>query len=113
MREKCKSALTARGWSRDVLLVCILLVASGTSYVLGYATAVDSRGQGSEQGERGVSTAEAPSAQQFVASKYGSKYYPTSCAGAKRLSTSTMITFASRQDAEHAGYSFATNCERE
>lgn len=45
-----------------------------------------------------------PVGTQFVASKRGKKYYPVGSAGADNLSPANKIYFASREQAEAAGY---------
>ncbi len=47
---------------------------------------------------------------QFLASKNGTKYYLPSCSGAKRIKPENIIYFSTREAAESAGYSKATNC---
>lgn len=51
-----------------------------------------------------------PSAKVLVASKSGSKYYFPECAGAKRIKAENQVWFASKEEAESAGYSKAANC---
>ncbi len=47
---------------------------------------------------------------EFVASKNGKRYYLKNCAGAKRIKPENLISFESRELAEAAGYTKATNC---
>lgn len=46
-----------------------------------------------------------------VASKNGTKYYFPWCGGVSRISAANKITFASRAEAEKAGYGPAANCK--
>jgi hypothetical protein len=46
----------------------------------------------------------------YVGSKSGSKYYLTSCSGAKRIKDANKVIFATKQDAAAAGYEPASNC---
>lgn len=46
----------------------------------------------------------------YVGSKSGSKYYLTTCSGAKRIKDVNKVFFATIHDAVAAGYSPATNC---
>ncbi len=46
----------------------------------------------------------------FVASKSGTKYHLTTCPGAKQIKPDNKIYFATRDEAEAAGYSKASNC---
>ena len=47
----------------------------------------------------------------FVASKNGQVYHLPHCSGAKRISPANKITFASKEEAEAAGYRPAANCK--
>lgn len=47
---------------------------------------------------------------QLVASKSGAKYHLLSCPGASQIKESNKIFFASRADAEAAGFQPAANC---
>ncbi len=47
---------------------------------------------------------------QFVASKNGERYYLKNCSGAKRIKPENLVSFESRELAEAAGYTKATNC---
>lgn len=46
-----------------------------------------------------------------VASKTGEVYYLPTCASAKRITPEKLVTFASRAEAEAAGYRAAKNCK--
>ncbi len=46
----------------------------------------------------------------FVASKNGTKYFPTSCGSAKTIKEENKIIFQSTSEAESAGYTPAKNC---
>lgn len=48
---------------------------------------------------------------QYVASKSGKSYHLPWCAGAKQIKESNKIYFASKAEAEAAGYSPAKNCK--
>lgn len=48
---------------------------------------------------------------QYVASKKGSKYHLPWCAGAKSILEENKIWFASKEEAEKAGYTPAGNCK--
>ncbi len=48
--------------------------------------------------------------QNFVASKTGKRYYPTSCSGVSRIKDTNRVYFASEPAAMAAGYSRAANC---
>lgn len=46
----------------------------------------------------------------FLASKNGTRYYLSSCSGAKRIKSENIIYFSTREAAESAGYTKAINC---
>lgn len=46
----------------------------------------------------------------FVASKNGTKYFPTSCGSAKTIKEENKVFFQSTSEAESAGYTPAKNC---
>lgn len=46
----------------------------------------------------------------FVASKKGTKYHLVTCGGAKSIKPENLISFATRAEAEAAGYTKASNC---
>ena len=64
----------------------------------------------------GVETTAAPSTKagqgsgEFVASKNGSKYYLTTCAGAERIKDENKVYFGSAAEARAAGYEPAVGC---
>ncbi|MFI5260339.1 MAG: hypothetical protein ACHQU0_00910 [Candidatus Paceibacteria bacterium] len=109
-REKCKSLVGKV--PRDVLIISILLLASAASFGLGYLAGRDA-GQAGQVGESlGTLTPVAPSTSgQVVASKSGTKYYLTSCAGASRISDANKVWFVSAAAADAAGYAPAANCK--
>ncbi len=53
----------------------------------------------------------AASAKTYVASKSGTKYHLPTCAGAKSISEANKVWFATKAEAEKAGYSPAGNCK--
>ncbi len=50
------------------------------------------------------------SGKQFLASKNGTRYYLSTCSGAKRIKTENIIYFSTREAAESAGFTKAINC---
>ena len=52
-----------------------------------------------------------PSGGQYVASKKGTKYHLPWCPGAKQMKEENKIWFASKAEAEQAGYTPASNCK--
>ena len=47
----------------------------------------------------------------IVVSKNGSKYHYSHCAGAKQIKEENKITFDTKESAEAAGYTLASNCK--
>lgn len=76
-----------------------------------HATTILAPGQ--ETGEIGTGTQPpATSAEgRYVASKNGAKYHLPWCSGAARIAEENKIWFASKQEAEVAGYTPAANCK--
>lgn len=109
IREKCKKTLAAI--PRDILIISILLLASITSFCLGFLAGRDYKllGQGSGFSTEGARSPTNTS-EEVVASKAGTKYYPPTCAGAKRISKENRIYFASPYLARAQGYEPADNC---
>lgn len=48
----------------------------------------------------------------YVASKNGKLYYTKGCSGAKRIAQKNEVWFATKEDAEQAGYSFSASCNK-
>lgn len=48
---------------------------------------------------------------EYVGSRNGTKYHLPWCSGAKRISEKNKIRFASKEEAENAGYTPAANCK--
>lgn len=112
-RGKCKGLLARI--PRDILTITILVLSASASFALGYLA-----GQEQGSGREGSAILEESSAEiddvvavsgQFVASKNGTKYYPSDCAGADRISDANKVWFASVAAAVSAGYAPAANCK--
>ena len=52
-----------------------------------------------------------PQKEQYVASKNGTKYHLPWCPGAKQIKEENKIWFSSKEEAEKAGYTPASNCK--
>ena len=124
MRERGKGML--KKIPRDALLVLIMVLTATASFGLGVAA-------GREEGKGVFSIEETPlvpalpasagSAEsvsvlptaipaggQVVASKNGTRYYFPWCGGAKQIKEANKVWFASKEEAEKAGYTPAANC---
>ncbi|MCX6786727.1 MAG: hypothetical protein NTU85_02855 [Candidatus Kaiserbacteria bacterium] len=115
-REKCKGFMTRI--PRDVLIIAVLILASLASFGLGYLAAPMPEvacalsqpvGAGNTEALNGEatsahSTSSGQAVGKYVASKNGTKYYLTSCAGANKISDANKVWFASAIEAKAAGY---------
>src|SRR3989338_4187294 len=107
-REKCKNAVAEV--PRDVLGIAILVLASSASFGLGLLAGLDvpvpilqealSQSVGGDSSTATTTSAEG----RVVASKNGTKYYLSGCAGADRISEANKVWFASPAAAAAAGY---------
>lgn len=119
-----------------VLIVAILVLSTSMAFLLGILAGMDLErartGQGGAEasgfwiedrrGQGGGPAAalkalpgpqvagQEPRTGSFVASKSGTKYYLPTCSGAGRIQESNKVWFASREEAESAGYTKAANC---
>jgi len=112
-REKCKTFVAKV--PRDMLIISILVLASSASFGLGYLAGLNA-GQGSDINPPSSAPSvdgrtTAGTAGKFVASKTGTKYYLPSCASSKRISAANRIWFDTKEEAQVAGYSPASNCK--
>lgn len=57
-----------------------------------------------------VASSTARNSEQYVASKNGTKYHLISCPGAAQIKDANKIYFATKEAAEKAGYTAASNC---
>ena len=114
VREKCKNFVAKA--PRDVLIIGILILASSTSFWFGYLAGLDAEQEGILRIEQAL-TSEAPTqpvgagSVGVVASRNGTKYYLSGCAGADRISDANKVWFASPAAAAAAGYTPAANCK--
>ena len=111
MREKCKTFVSRI--PRDALIIAVLVLASSASFGLGFLAGVDTgKGSGLEIGQTPMSEVGTPTGNfGVVASKNGTKYYFSQCAGAQKISDTNKVWFASASAAEAAGYTLAANCK--
>ncbi|MFA5744816.1 MAG: hypothetical protein WC887_01235 [Candidatus Paceibacterota bacterium] len=113
-REKCKATISKI--PRDILIITVLVLASSSSFGLGYLAGFDAglseqAGQGSGAVLNSPSLATTTPGGEIVASKSGTKYYLSSCASASRISEANKIWFTSAEAAAAAGYTPAANCK--
>ena len=90
--------------------VKVQLVASSTFLVPKNTASSAPTGVGNGAAVITAPVPKAASTGSYVASKSGSKYYKTTCSGAKRIKEANKVYFASVEEAAAAGYSPAANC---
>lgn len=118
IREKIKSVLLRQ----DTYLSVILILVAVASFGLGRQSVMarPETGRGASETEAAVSptlVTDTTAADQplpttyYVASKSGKAYHLPHCSGAKSISEANKITFATKAEAEAAGYRPAANCK--
>lgn len=111
---------------KDILTVVIVILVALSSFGLGRLSKSD-QGSGikieyNEEPANVISAAETlpnsvsgnsttTSSKNFFASSRGSKYYPLGCSAGKSLKMENRIYFATREEAEGAGYSLSSSCK--
>lgn len=108
---------------KDVYMALLIILTTISSYILGMLagtqrtdTPVTIRNTGAVITATPVVSTTKPvtleSATQglYVGSKSGTKYHLPTCSGAQRISESNKVWFATKADAEKAGYTPALNC---
>ncbi len=119
--KKIKGLFTLSG-EKDLLIVSIIILSSLASFGLGRLSKIEENRlpimieSASSTLQAAVYTVAAADASSkagggYVASKNGSKYYFPWCGGAQKISEKNKITFASKEEAEKAGYQPAANCK--
>lgn len=120
----------------DVLILLVILLSSSLAFGLGILAGKDMAktdgkdgfwieqlpeaaqkgGGGSASALKAVEAAQAPKEpvilgpQVYMASKNGTKYYLPTCGTAKRIKEENRIWFATKEEAEAAGFGPAANC---
>ena len=108
---------------KSALIPIVILFVGLISFGLGRLSAISERKSpveimnevGLHSSNDGSSTSfiesSSASASLFVASKSGKKYHYPWCSGAQRIKESNKIWFNTKQEAEGAGYTPASNCK--
>ncbi|MBI2108586.1 MAG: hypothetical protein HYT93_00190 [Parcubacteria group bacterium] len=106
--------------NREFLIALLILLVGFGSFGLGRLSALENNKtpvfieyEEKENGrlEAAAGLSDTVGDKKFVASKNGTKYHHPWCAGAQRISEENKIWFASKEDAEKAGYTPAANCK--
>lgn len=115
----------------DALIALIVLLTGTLGFLLGMSVGKDQARSGPEDGfwveqlpqavqeaaaaavmgQGSMPAAETPKEQVYMASKNGTKYYLPTCGSAKRIKEENRVWFATKAEAEAAGYSAAANCK--
>ena len=80
------------------------------TYYKNYGTPTKTTTTSLSKNSSGGGSAQQQSLGSFGASVNGTKYYPKGCSGLNRIKAENLIWFTSKEEAESAGYSAATNC---
>ena len=108
--------------NEDVLLALIILFVATASFGLGRLSLTQNTKEpvvisNARETDLTASVGGAPSVTEksttgivYVASSQGTRYYRSDCASASRINEENKITFATKEEAELAGYSKALNC---
>jgi hypothetical protein len=110
----------------EYLLTILIIAVSFTSFWLGRLSMSAASPYGQSLSEIAASAAVSASVESnatssaktgespeggYVASKNGTKYHLPWCSGAKQISEQNKIFFATKEEAETAGYTPASNCK--
>ncbi len=112
--------------SRSLVLAFVIILVGTASFGLGRLSSLEERGASltvkntaeTAAAQAAVSAhvravkalAEPAKSGAYVASKNGTAYYLPTCSGASRIKDANKIWFATKNDAELAGYHAAANC---
>jgi hypothetical protein len=110
-------------YENDIILVAVILFVALISFGLGRLSALSERKtpitienmsanlfEVELPSDDGSSTSNIEN-RLFVASRNGAKYHYPWCSGAQRIKDSNRIWFATKEEAEKAGYTPAANCK--
>lgn len=123
-----------RALSGDLFMVLLIVFVGSASFGLGrlsseqishepvrieYGAALNTAATGGSTGNstvrtsnaQNISAAAASAEGGFVGSRNGSKYHFPWCSGAQRIKPENLVHFATRVEAENAGYTPAANCK--
>lgn len=132
IRQKCKAVLQ----NREFLTAAIIILIGTASFGLGRLSVYEERKvpitieypneDGREEGSAASPSSAVKSAASkqtaavgmaepisggYVASKNGTKYYLPWCGGVSRIKEENKVWFATKEEAEKAGYTPAANCK--
>ena len=116
-REKVKTRLALI--RDDVVLVSVVALVAAASFGVGRLAALNAgRARMRVEIPAPISTVQLGAAgeaikgqEPYVASRNGNRYYFPWCAGVERIKEDNKVWFATKEDAEAAGYTKAQNCK--
>lgn len=125
--KKCKGFFGSAD-NKDLFIVLVIILSSLASFGLGRLSKIEESKTpiiiensasnsasvimaGSPVGGSSLPEAKIQTGGGYVASKNGTKYYLPWCGGAQKISQKNKIPFASKEEAEKAGYQPAANCK--
>ncbi|HBM45614.1 MAG: hypothetical protein UT05_C0005G0044 [Parcubacteria group bacterium GW2011_GWF2_38_76] len=106
-----------KGYKEEIFIVLIITLCLLIGFGLGRLSKIADKKTpitiempkiGKEIGLSNINTS--TSTEIYVASKNGTRYYSPWCEGVKKISPKNIVEFTSREEAESAGYTKATNC---
>jgi hypothetical protein len=118
IREKFKGMFD----NTSILLSILIITVSSLSFYLGRLSVADApvgaMGETESQSATAISGTDISGPTElvdesgaYVASKSGTKYHLPWCTGAKQIKESNKIWFETKEEAERAGYTPASNCK--
>lgn len=119
MYDKFKGLLTDDGVFYGLILTLVALSSFGLGRIAGRETLPEAAPatvaftqQMPDTGESSMPHADtASSTAQLVGSKNGTKYHALRCPGASQIKEENKVFFASKEEAQKAGYTPASNCK--
>lgn len=108
-------------YENDIITVLVILLVGFLSFGLGRLSALSEKkapiavknlaGAAIVSVEKGIEPAQSTDEKLYVASKNGTKYHYPWCSGAQRINEGNKIWFSTKEEAEKAGYTPASNCK--
>jgi len=113
--KKIKPCLPAgRLLENDLVIILAFLFIGLTAFGLGRLSALSERKTSvtiEQNTSANLSSAMSDIVSLFVASKNGTKYHYPWCSGAQSIKEENKVWFATKEEAEKAGYAPASNCK--
>jgi hypothetical protein len=112
--KNCKAKI--RPYEKDILLASTIILVGLIGFGLGRLSKIRENRKPITIENLGAigavsNISQSSSAGSLVASKNGTKYHFPWCSGAQRIKDANKIWFSTREEAESAGYTPASNCK--